>query len=115
VNSSVLDDLATAASALSLAMTDLGTTPLASGDVVAAARAIVDQAEIMCTRSVAVLNRETCQEDGFANVSDWMLANTNAAPGEGARRGKHAKLLAELPLWGEAALRERSVTNRYES
>jgi hypothetical protein len=103
VSSSVLDHLATAAAALRLAMTDLGTTPLTSGDVVAAARAIVDQAEIMCTRSVTGLNRETCREDGFPNVSDWMLANTSAAPGEGARRAKHAKLPAELPLWGKAA------------
>jgi hypothetical protein len=84
-------------------MSDLGTSPLASGDVVAAARAIVDQAEFMCTRSVAVFGSDVCREDGFANVSDWMLANTNARSGEGARRGRDAELLAKLPSWSDAA------------
>jgi hypothetical protein len=102
VSSYVLDHLAAAASALSLAMRDLGTTPLASGDVVAAARAIVDQAEFMCTRSVAVFEPDVCREDGFANVSDWMLANTNARSGEGARRSRDAELLAKLPSWSDA-------------
>ena len=84
-------------------MDDLGNCTPGAGAIVAAARAIVDQAEIVCTRSVSALDAESCREDGFPNVSDWMMANTNAIPGEGARRQRHAELLAKLPLWADAA------------
>ena len=102
MESPLKDHLANAASEVALAMAALDVDGRGLRDAVVAFRALVDQVEFVCTRSVGLLRRETCRGDGYANASDWMIANTNAAAGEGARRQEQAALLLELPSWAEA-------------
>ena len=57
---SVLDLLNTAASALAAAANGLRNVQLASGELAAATRALVDQTDILCTRTIAKLEVESC-------------------------------------------------------
>ena len=98
----MLDHLTVASIAMQAAVRDLGFVVDGSCELVAAARAIVDLADIVCTRTVAALDPVAVRDLGYPSVSDWMAANTNAGPSEGARRVAHAKLLAKLPLWSDA-------------
>jgi hypothetical protein len=82
VSSTVLDHLATAASALRVAITDTGSNTLEAQAIVAAARAIVDQAELICTRNIAIVKAVDVREDGHANLNAWLGATTNAWPSE---------------------------------
>ena len=102
MSSSVLDHLAAATVSLRAAASDLGCVVDGSCELVTAARAIVDLADIVCTRTIVVLDTAVVRDLGYASVSDWMAANTNAGPTEGARRVAYAKLLAKLPLWSDA-------------
>jgi Domain of unknown function (DUF222) len=103
MSSCVLDHLAEAAAALQRAMADMGSVASGSAGVVVAARAIVDQAELLCTRSITTLDRAFVREDGYPTISDWLAAKTHAGPNEGSIRVKHADLLSKLPLFREAA------------
>jgi Domain of unknown function (DUF222) len=103
MSSSVLDHIAEAAAALHRAMADMGSVASGSAGVVEAARAIVDQAELLCTRSITTLDRAFVREDGYPTVSDWLAAKTHAGPHEGSIRVKHADLLSKLPLFRDAA------------
>ena len=72
--------------------------------IVKAARALVDQADLLCTHTVAEFAQSRAvRDDGFRNVSEWLAFNTHARPTEGEARVSHAKVLAELACWGEAA------------
>jgi hypothetical protein len=103
VSSTVLDHLATAASALRVAITDTGSNTLEAQAIVAAARAIVDQAELICTRNIAIVKAVDVREDGHANLNAWLGATTNAWPSEATRYAKRAELLDALPSWSDAA------------
>ena len=72
--------------------------------VVAAARALVDQADLLCTRTVAEFAQSpVVRDDGFRNVSHWLAGNTHARPTEGEARVGHARVLCELAGWSDAA------------
>jgi Domain of unknown function (DUF222)/HNH endonuclease len=102
VEQSVLDLLNAAASAVAAAAEGLRNVSVASAELATASRALVDQTDILCTRTIAKLDVESCRNEGQRDLSEWMLVNTNARPGEGERRKSIAVLLAKLPLWSDA-------------
>ena len=70
---------------------------------VAAARALVDRFETLCTRIVVPFAESpTIREDGYRNVSEWLAYNTHARPTEGEQRVAHAQVYAKLPGWSDA-------------
>jgi hypothetical protein len=69
VEPSVHDHLNAAAFALALAGKGLESMPVASGDLAAATRAMVDQIDMICTRIIAKLDPVACRDDGYPNVS----------------------------------------------
>jgi hypothetical protein len=74
------------------------------GEVVAAARALVDQAELLCTLTVSRLSTGAGSNlRGGRDVGGWMAANTNARASEGPTRVAHAGLLSSFPCLGAAA------------
>ncbi len=73
------------------------------GDVVAAARALVDQVELLCTQVVGVFDADDAHRaGGFRDAGSWLGANTNARSREGVIRVKQAALLARFPVIGAA-------------
>ena len=105
VESSINEHLAVAASALASATSCLGSGEPVNAAIVAAARALVDQADLLCTRTVAEFALSACvRDDGFRNVSEWLAFNTHARPTEGEVRVSHARVLAELAGWSDAAV-----------
>jgi hypothetical protein len=74
------------------------------GEVVAAARALVDQAELLCTLTVSRFSTGAGSHlRGGRDVGGWMAANTNARASEGPTRVAHAGLLSSFPCLGAAA------------
>ncbi len=104
VESSIDRHLAIAASALASAADCLGSGELVNASIVRAARAIVDQADLFCTRTVAEFDGSpVIRDDGYRNVSEWLAGNTHARPLEGETRVGHARVLAGLAGWADAA------------
>ncbi len=104
VESSIDHYLAVAASALASATDRLRSGEVVNASIVTAARAIVDQADLFCTRTVAEFDGSPAiRDDGFRNVSEWLAGNTHARPSEGETRVGHARVLAELAGWADAA------------
>ncbi len=103
VERSVLDHINAAATALALATKGLESMPVACGELVVATRAIVDQIDMICTRTIAKLDPPTCRDEGYPNVAAWVDANTNTRPGEANARKRVNDLLEKMPLWSVAA------------
>ncbi len=104
MSSTVLDHVADAATALRLAMADMGNEASGAGELAVALRGIIDLSELACTRSIGLVNAAAVRDEGHANISDWFAANTHAGPREGTLRIKHAELLSKLPLFLQAAI-----------
>jgi hypothetical protein len=90
VEPSVTDHLNAAATALALATKGRQSMPVASGELAAATRAMVDQIDMICTRTIAKLDPLACRDDGYPSVPAWA-------------RKRVSDLLDKLPLWSEAA------------
>ncbi len=72
--------------------------------VLIAARALVDQAELLCTLSAAQFSLGAGPHlSGGRDVGGWMAVNTNARAAEGPRRVVHANLLSQFCLLNAAA------------
>ena len=70
---------------------------------VAAARALIDRFETLCTRIIVPFaDSPTIRDHGYRNVSEWLAFNTHARPGEGEHRLAHAEVFAKLPGWSDA-------------
>ena len=105
MESSINHHIAAAASALASATSCLGAGVPVDAAIVKAARALVDQADLLCTHTVFEFAQSpVVRDEGFRNVSDWMAFNTHARPTEGEARVSHAKVLSELPCWADAAV-----------
>ncbi len=103
VESSLDHYLALAESAASSAASCLQSGTVVTAAHVAAARALVDRFETLCTRIVVPFaDSPTIRDHGYRNVSDWLAFNTHARPGEGEHRLAHAEVFAKLPGWSDA-------------
>jgi hypothetical protein len=103
MEASIADHINAAAAALTSAHQCLRSGESVNSAIVVALRALVDQTEIVCTRSIAEFaGQSVARGEGFRNVTEWFAANTNAGATEGQRRIEHAELLNTLPCWSSA-------------
>jgi Domain of unknown function (DUF222)/HNH endonuclease len=103
MEAAIADHISAAAAALTSAHRCLRSGASANPAIVVALRALVDQADIVCTRSIAEFaGQSVAQDEGFRNVSEWFAANAKAGAMEGQRRIEHADLLNKLRWWSAA-------------
>ncbi len=104
MESSLDHSLALAESAALSAVSCLQNGAVVTAANVAAARALVDRFETLCTRIVVPFAESpTIREGGYRNISEWLSHNTHARPSEGEHRVAHAEVYAKLPGWSDAA------------
>ena len=103
MDSSIDHHVATAVAALASATISLRCGRPVNAATVAATRALVDQADLLCTRMVAEFaSVSVIRDDGFRNVSEWLAYNTHARPLEGEQRVAQAEVFVKLPEWSDA-------------
>jgi Domain of unknown function (DUF222) len=86
-------------------LADLASLTVSDTDVVAS-RALVDKTDLLCTHIVSRYNADgTFASNGMRDMSAFMAYKNRVMKSEGNSRVKRAKLLADLVLFGEAAVK----------
>jgi hypothetical protein len=86
-------------------LADLASLTVSDTDVVAS-RGLVDKTDLLCTHIVSRYNADgTFASNGMRDMSAFMAYKNRVIKSEGNSRVKRAKLLADLVLFGEAAVK----------
>jgi hypothetical protein len=86
-------------------LSDLASLTVSDTDVVAS-RALVDKTDLLCTHIVSRYNTDgTFAANGMRDMSAFMAYKNRVLKSEGNSRVKRATLLADLALFGEAAVK----------
>jgi hypothetical protein len=86
-------------------LSDLASLTVSDTDVVAS-RALVDKTDLLCTHIVSRYNTDgTFAANGMRDMSAFMANKNRVLKSEGNSRVKRAALLADLSLFGEAAVK----------